>query len=765
MLDTAHALDAILQAIRRPGDFYFAGTSEIFAPNLEVTGVGTIALPLLPSQAEELVAVAERAPYGRGEDTLVDTDVRRTWQIGPERIRIGGRHWSRSLSGIVERCAAGLGVAEPVSAELYKMLIYDTGSFFVEHRDTEKTPGMFATLVVVLPSICTGGELVVRHRGREVCLDLACPEASEAAFAAFYADCVHEVRPVTSGCRLVLVYNLVRTGARRPVEPPAYDAEEERIAALLRRWVADLAAPGKDAPEKLIYPLEHVYTPAEIGFAGLKNADAARAAVLVAAAGRAQCEVHLALVAIEESGIAEYAGPGWRGRRYSEPMDDDFEAGEVCERTLTLSAWQRPDGIPPGLPDMPFADGELCPPDAFEDVEPDEQLFHEATGNEGASFERSYRRAALVLWPQAARLEVIASAGLAVSLPYLDSLTQAWLENGAQSGSPAWHEAHRLAGLILDAWPMRNDEPGGRPGDVARLLASLTRLGDAAHIATTVAEVCAKGRYDEGDNDALAGAIALLPPGQAADLLDRLIARNAPWRAAACASLLARVAVDVAARAADAAARLEPAAAALLAALPGDPARGPAPNAWPRPAPVTPALVVELLAALHRLDALAMAERAVAHVLAWPQVFPLDAILVPAAVDLAGRADALRTWPPTARLRAACLEHLERRLAEELSPPADFARPSALPCRCRDCAELSAFLADPVRKTWVFRAAEARRRHVADSIRRADCDVDAETDRSGRPYALVCAKNAKSYQRRVAQRKKDLTDRARLMQT
>jgi hypothetical protein len=46
---------------------------------------------------------------------------------------------------------------------MYKLLVYDQGSFFVSHRDTEKAPGMFATLVVVLPSASTGGELVVRH--------------------------------------------------------------------------------------------------------------------------------------------------------------------------------------------------------------------------------------------------------------------------------------------------------------------------------------------------------------------------------------------------------------------------------------------------------------------------------------------------------------------------------------------------------------------------------------------------------------------------
>jgi hypothetical protein len=51
----------------------------------------------------------------------------------------------------------GLGVGEPVTAEFYKMLVYDAGSFFVEHRDTEKVPGMFATLAIVLPSAHSGG--------------------------------------------------------------------------------------------------------------------------------------------------------------------------------------------------------------------------------------------------------------------------------------------------------------------------------------------------------------------------------------------------------------------------------------------------------------------------------------------------------------------------------------------------------------------------------------------------------------------------------
>lgn len=113
-------LARVLQTVRRPGDFFATGRIEIFAPKIEVEGVGAISLPLLEAQAGQLIAIAEQAPYGRGEETLVDTAVRRTWQIAAERIRLGGRHWDANLAEIVARAAAGLGVMEGVAADLYK---------------------------------------------------------------------------------------------------------------------------------------------------------------------------------------------------------------------------------------------------------------------------------------------------------------------------------------------------------------------------------------------------------------------------------------------------------------------------------------------------------------------------------------------------------------------------------------------------------------------------------------------------------------------
>jgi predicted 2-oxoglutarate/Fe(II)-dependent dioxygenase YbiX len=187
-----------LGTVSRPGTFFVTGSEQTLAPGLEVEGIGPVGLPLPAVQAEQLIAVAERAPYGRGEETVIDTAVRRSWQIGADRVRITGRHWPATLRTIVTRVTEGLGVTDPIEAELYKMLIYDAGSFFVPHRDTEKTPGMFATLVLILPSVSEGGALIVRHKDREARLELRCEDPSDVAFGAFYADCVHEVLPVTA---------------------------------------------------------------------------------------------------------------------------------------------------------------------------------------------------------------------------------------------------------------------------------------------------------------------------------------------------------------------------------------------------------------------------------------------------------------------------------------------------------------------------------------------------------------------------------------
>jgi hypothetical protein len=766
-LDICSELAAVLQSVQRPGDFFVSGRVPLPAPRLVVDGVGEISLPVLPVQAGELVAQAERAPYGRGEQTLLDTNVRRTWQIAPERVSFQGRQWEETLGRVIAQIRAGLGVEEPVAAGLYKLLVYDPGSFFISHRDTEKAPGMFATLVVALPGPVEGGELVVRHAGREARLELANDDPSELTFAAFYTDCVHEVLPVTAGHRVMLVYNLIRAG-KDALLPPSYPAEAGKLARLLGAWCRNKGAADDDTPEKVVYLLEHAYSPAELDFARLKGADAAAGALLASLAPEAGCDLHLALLSIKESGSAEYQGSY---RRHGPRDADSYEVVEVIDHTELLSDWRRWDGAQESLGEIPLEQDEVSPADGLEGMEPDEDHFHEATGNEGASFERTYRRAALVLWPTARRLAVLNQAGPRAMLAYLESLTARWLEEGSPQESALWREAHELSGHMLETWPVHDwrAEPSDpalgwraltsttapkREG-MARLLAALTALGDDPRVEAALALLIARSRHQKDDNGTILGAVGRFPQ-KAARLLEQIVAAHARSGLDACAALLAAALTGPFARKPQ---RLEAAARALIAALPGDPATAPV-ESWGARIHVTvdADVIADLVRATERVDP-ELAGQLAAHVLAWPECYALDRALIPAVKQLL-EGGASRSGPAVAPLVAACLAHLGTRTAELLEAPKDWARPAEISCTCKHCAELRRFLENPGQPGWTLWAAERTRRHVEHSIQAAHAGLKCETIREGSPHGLFCQKTSASYDRRVAQRQQDLADHA-----
>jgi hypothetical protein len=518
----------------------------------------------------------------------------------------------------------------------------------------------------------------------------------------------------------------------------------------LRQWADASHTPEGGFPEKIVYPLQHAYTPAELSFEALKSADAAAAAVLKGAAPNARCELHLALLSIEESGSAEHTGYyGSRWGRRAEEDAEEFEVIEVSDRSATLSNWVRPDGAPSPLEAIPFEEEELSPPEALDDLEPDEEHFQEATGNEGASFERTYCRAALTLWPAAQRLAVLNRGGLELTLPYLASLTASWEAAGAEAGNTLWREADELCGLMVASWPTspwypRRDETESHE---AAMLALLTRLGNAPRIEAFLAGVSASAAFSSGDAEGIVQAAQLLAAGRAAELIERIVVANTGRNLSACGQLLAQSTGRIGS--------LNRAARVLVEALPGDPAKAPEASGWyNKPCSVEPGFVAALIGALHQIDE-DLSGRAVSHFLTWPKTYTFDEVLTPAALTLAADTEGWDT-PAARRLSNACIAHFEARIALPLEPPADWKRDGVTSCSCGHCQDLNTFLSDPGRQSWTFKAAEPKRRHLEEVIHRSRCDLDLKTEKRGSPHGLVCTKNQASYQRRVQQRKSDL---------
>ncbi|MCW8137586.1 MAG: 2OG-Fe(II) oxygenase [Planctomycetota bacterium] len=755
--DLRTELPRLLATARRPGEFHASGCVELPVVKISVDGVGTLGLPIAPAQARALIERATPAPYGKGDRTLVDPAVRRCWQLPAESVHASDPRWSVVLDTITGAALVGLGVTGKARAELYKLLVYDEGSFFLEHRDTEKSPGMFATLVVVLPSEHEGGELVVRHQDREVTLDLSGGDVGLVRFAAFYADCLHELRPVRSGYRVALVYNLVRSSGRLP-SPPDHGATIERVVAALSAW-----PDGPEAPVKLVVPLAHHYTPAELSFAALKNEDAAAAAVMTAACARTGLLLRLAMVSIEESGAADPVWDGGYGRRrrwsrYEEEDDDgaggEYEIIEVTERDQRVDDWRRPNDQPEPRGAIAFEDSELAPPGALDDEEPDEDHFREATGNEGGSFERTYRRAALVVWPPRNELRLLQQGGPEVAIAALKRLSRA-----ARTRA----DAHALATIVVDSWPRpeaSSFDPDrisarDRVDDRAALLGALTTLRDRGLLRRFLREVVVAGAFNGEENGALARALGRLDPGEAGELLDALVRRVASRRLPSLAQLLRLVAED------RPGAYLSAPLDALVAAV----GRAEVRPRWDWDEEGAKRRTAAILDLAHTVAALqpsaARGEQLLRALRAGRDRWPLDEVVLPAALALAPRSAALR--PIAEALRAEVADHLRARVALPLEPPADAARSTTgLSCKCDDCQDLRTFLNDRRQLTWTLRAAEARRRHVQDAARGAKADLAFRTERKGSPHSLVCTKTQASYEARVAQREADLTALAKL---
>jgi hypothetical protein len=182
---------------------------------------------------------------------------------------------------------------------------------------------------------------------------------------------------------------------------------------------------------KLAWLLEHEYSAAGLSFTRLKGQDAARVQVLSQAAERVGGATHLGIVHIEETGPAEphfamYGDGGWHSEWQDEDasdeeddlaeeqaaaVHDDFEVIEVSDAWHYVDHWVDTQNRSVDFGKLPLKEDELLPAGALDNAAPDTQRLTEATGNEGASFERSYRRAALILWHRNRSADVLLQGG------------------------------------------------------------------------------------------------------------------------------------------------------------------------------------------------------------------------------------------------------------------------------------------------------------------------------------------------------------------
>lgn len=126
---------------------------------------------------------------------------------------------------------------------------------------------MFGTLVVCLPSQHTGGDVVLKFRGKETKLTTATTSEWTTSYLAWFSDVPHEVEPVLTGYRIVLTFNLINIGGATFSTVSSYDKQIESLRSVFNSWV------DEPTPQFLIYPLEHKYTNYSLSLDTLKGND------------------------------------------------------------------------------------------------------------------------------------------------------------------------------------------------------------------------------------------------------------------------------------------------------------------------------------------------------------------------------------------------------------------------------------------------------------------------------------------------------------
>lgn len=704
MDDTGHkardgGLERLLLSIDRPGDYCVGGRLYAAMPRLTVEGVGALSFPVPDPQLRALVDAAAIAPYGKGPETLVDRSVRDCRQIDAARVGLSGHGWRDSFDEIMDRVASGLGLSRDlIDAEFYKLLVYEPGGFFSAHRDTEKSDGMVATLSVALPTQGAGGDLVVRHGDRETVFDMNAEEPSEVAFAAFYADCPHEVRPVVEGYRVSLIFNVcLRSSGDAPPMAPDYAVLADRVAESLSAWQAE------GATDKLVWVLDHAYSEEGLSFDALKGVDVARALVLAHAADRAGCDVHAAILHVEEYGTPalEVGYGGWGDSWKAEFSDSEFE--EVIDGWRWLDGWTaRPGGHPP-FGRVPVEDAELLPFGALDDAEPDERRLEESTGNEGATLELTYRLAAFVIWPGSKMLDIVASGSI-------DGATR------------------------------------------AEMLRFLSAAGDQEGIARFVHRVVLP-QYDGTENEALAGVMNMIEPQVAAEAVSALAREHLARRRRSIPSLLTLIGDAEAGREV-----ARPSAKAALLALPK--ALSPPDPELPRQPgsgePLDHHAVRDLLLLAGRFGLMVEAETAARAIADHPEQVSPERVIPAALAELRRHRDVTNSAPYLHLWRTAA-DALLARSSTPPEAPQDWTIPENLPCDCEHCAALRAFCRDPVARKARFPLRKNLRRHLHREIDRHRLDLTHVTERRGSPYTLICTKTRASHDRRLSEYAEDVS--------
>ena len=235
---------------------------------------------------------------------------------------------------------------------------------------------MFASLIIVLPSKFEGGAVHVSHGTSKDVFDISPSSAFTTSALAWYTDVTHEVKPVTSGYRLAISYNLVNAS---PGLPPPHLPDLHSAVSAVERIFHKWKKGGYEEPESgvIAYIMEHEYSGASFESAALKGRDATVISNIKGVAEKHGVCLNLGILVCEMSGEADPWGEedDWGPPPKMEMVNEtEYKIETLYDLEGDIAEGEDPIILDP--------ESDMIPQDpGFEGQDPDDEEFEGYTGN------------------------------------------------------------------------------------------------------------------------------------------------------------------------------------------------------------------------------------------------------------------------------------------------------------------------------------------------------------------------------------------------
>ncbi|KAH7327404.1 hypothetical protein BKA65DRAFT_597938 [Rhexocercosporidium sp. MPI-PUGE-AT-0058] len=366
-----------------------SGSSQPFAvfdtlqnpinPGVSFTGgpkLGFIGLPLSDGDAEVVRAAGiPLSATGKSNDDggVLTSTPPGIWEVPANMFELRNPAWAPFLQGIVNEVAAGLGVdatGTAVSARLSKLCLYDEGAMLEPLQDSRQTstvPGMFGTLVIALPSRHEGGDALVTNASESEikAYSTAATSSFDSSFMAWFHDATHALKPVTAGRRLTLTYCLFHENLGPDVLAASSNKTTGKLDMLFSSWKSNA---GSEVSYLGYLLTEKYHGKSELSYDVLEGVD--------------QEVVKYLRDAGSQHGVCIYLANLSRWIDTYDDYDDwgEYDSGKYIDQESAYSALIKVvelDGTVVAE-NLLFGDDVLVQDDAFEDEEPDDDLYQES---------------------------------------------------------------------------------------------------------------------------------------------------------------------------------------------------------------------------------------------------------------------------------------------------------------------------------------------------------------------------------------------------